>query len=200
MLTSLAQFMEDALYGPNGYYSAGHARTGTRGDYFTAPETGAAFGRLLAAIFQQWKLRLATDPFHLIEVGAGEGHLMRTIVASPQPRQTSGESPAVWRPLTPSQERENADIFLSREGEGARRAGEAYAVIERSAARREKIRELNLPIQILSDFSEMKNKPVAGVIFANELIDAFPVHRIRMNNGKLEEAYVRMGKIIIRMV
>jgi len=157
-MTSLAQFMEDALYGSNGYYSAGHAQTGTCGDYFTAPETGDAFGRLLAAIFQQWELRLSANPFHLIEVGAGEGRLTRAILKA-------SEKPP------------------------------AYLAIERSAARREKIRLLNLPIQIFSDFSELKNKSIAGVIFANELIDAFPVHRVRMKNGKLEEAYVGSGEM-----
>jgi SAM-dependent MidA family methyltransferase len=71
--------MEQALYGPEGYYSSGLARTGRAGDYFTAPETGAAFAHLLSTIFARWRARLAVDPFTLIEVGSGEGRLMQAI-------------------------------------------------------------------------------------------------------------------------
>jgi SAM-dependent MidA family methyltransferase len=155
-MTPFAQFMEDALYGSDGYYSTGRAQTGMRGDYFTAPETGAMFGQLLKTIFQEWQKRLGLHEFHIVEVGAG--------------------------------------ISLSSKGEGW---GEAttHHVVERSPARRKKIKELNLPIQIHQDISEIKNESVNGIMFANELIDAFPVHRVHMKNGKLEEAFVHGGFI-----
>src|SRR5690349_56599 len=82
---TFAEYMEDALYGPDGYYASGRAHSGQEGDYFTAPDTGPAFGRLLAEIFRQWQERLGYSPFHLIEAGAGEGSLAKRIAqAAPE--------------------------------------------------------------------------------------------------------------------
>src|SRR5205807_2348691 len=47
---SFERFMELALYTPGlGYYSAGSAKIGPGGDFVTAPEVSALFGRCLAA-------------------------------------------------------------------------------------------------------------------------------------------------------
>jgi len=148
--------MEDALYGPLGYYGAGAARTGAGGDYFTAPETGAAFAQLLTAIFTAWRARLAADPFSLVEVGGGEGRLADALMGS-------------W----------SAD----------------YTVVERSAARREKIKTANPSLRLVDDIARI-NPPATGIIFANELIDAFPVHRVRMMHGLLKEGYIQMASRI----
>src|SRR5213078_320728 len=46
---SFERFMELALYTPGlGYYSAGSAKIGPGGDFVTAPEVSALFGRCLA--------------------------------------------------------------------------------------------------------------------------------------------------------
>src|ERR1051326_6272653 len=77
-----ANYMERILYGPAGYYSAGTAKSGKTGDYFTAPDVGPVFGQLLAEIFLSWRSRLAADSFDLIEAGAGEGRLAKDILAA----------------------------------------------------------------------------------------------------------------------
>jgi SAM-dependent MidA family methyltransferase len=161
---TFAAYMEQALYGPEGYYSSGIAHSGRTGDYFTAPDTGPAFGMLLSAIFAQWARQFAARPFHLIECGAGEGALAQGMIQSLQ--------------------QQDADLCRHLR----------YDLVERSMARRRILDTLMgnspVPVQVVGQLDELKPRPVAGVLFANELIDAMPVHRVRMHKGRLEEAYV----------
>ncbi len=70
---SFARFMEMALYQPGfGYYSAGARKFGAAGDFVTAPEMTAYFGRALAR--QVAQVMAASAP-HVLEVGAGSGRL-----------------------------------------------------------------------------------------------------------------------------
>ena len=136
-------YMNRILYGPAGYYSTGTAKSGKAGDYFTAPDVGPAFGRLLAQLFLAWKEKLRADSFTLIEVGAGEGRLAADILKTHPFR---------------------------------------YRAIDRSAARGEILKTLNgsFPsLEVHSDISELKGQMIQGVLFGNELIDAFPVHRVQ---------------------
>jgi SAM-dependent MidA family methyltransferase len=168
---TFAEHMERVLYGPGGYYSAGHAASGREGDYFTAPDVGPIFGRLLAAIFLGWQRRLSFTPFHLVEVGAGEGALAQGIGKGLQ-----GHFP---------------DRSLEF----------PYVAIERSPVRQVILRKsaaaFSAPFKVMSDIKELSNQPVSGCLFANELLDAFPVHRIRMHNGRLEEAFVAESANIV---
>src|SRR3954454_10868056 len=64
--------MEQALYGPDGFYERG-GEAGRRGDFLTSPEVGPLFADVL--------LR-AIAPFStVVEVGAGAGPLARQLLA-----------------------------------------------------------------------------------------------------------------------
>lgn len=80
-----AQFMENALYGPDGFYST-TGRAGRRGDFITSPEVGPLFGHVVSqAIDAVWKRLGEPSGFQIVEVGAGPGTLARSIIAaSPQ--------------------------------------------------------------------------------------------------------------------
>lgn len=68
-----AHYMEMALYEPGlGYYSAGARKFGAAGDFVTAPEMSAFFGRALAR--QVAEVMEASQPL-LLEAGAGSGRL-----------------------------------------------------------------------------------------------------------------------------
>ena len=68
-----ARFMELVLYAPGlGYYSAGAQKFGAAGDFVTAPEMSAYFGRALAR--QVAQVMEMSQPL-LLEVGAGSGRL-----------------------------------------------------------------------------------------------------------------------------
>jgi len=79
---TFAEFMELALYHPTGgYYTAG-SPVGARGDYYTSPAAHPAFGASIAVMLQNmWEALERPSPFHIVEMGAGDGLLARDIAA-----------------------------------------------------------------------------------------------------------------------
>lgn len=68
-----SRFMELALYAPGlGYYSAGMHKFGAAGDFVTAPEISALFGRTLA---RQAAQVLGLTAGNILEIGPGSGRL-----------------------------------------------------------------------------------------------------------------------------
>jgi NADH dehydrogenase [ubiquinone] 1 alpha subcomplex assembly factor 7 len=74
-------FMAQALYDPaDGYYVIGKP-LGARGDFTTAPEISQIFGELIGLwLAQSWIDLDCPAPFHLIELGPGQGTLMADIL------------------------------------------------------------------------------------------------------------------------
>lgn len=73
-----SRFMELALYAPGlGYYTAGARKFGESGDFVTAPEISALFGRTLA---RQLLDVMQTSTPHILELGAGSGKLALDIL------------------------------------------------------------------------------------------------------------------------
>lgn len=79
-------YMERCLYGPNGFYSAGHGIAGRRGDFITSPEVGPLFGVLLGRWLDRvWEDAGRPDPFVVIDAGTGPGTLLRGLaMAEPE--------------------------------------------------------------------------------------------------------------------
>lgn len=76
---SFARYMELALYAPGlGYYTAGAHKFGAAGDFTTAPELSALFGRTLARQVQQIMAQSAPC---ILELGAGSGKLAVDMLA-----------------------------------------------------------------------------------------------------------------------
>lgn len=72
------RYMELALYAPGlGYYSGGATKFGAPGDFVTAPEVSALFGRALARQVAQVVDLVDGD---ILEVGAGTGRLMADVL------------------------------------------------------------------------------------------------------------------------
>ncbi len=171
---TFAQFMDWALYHPTwGYYASRDDRLGFQGDFVTAPHLAADFGELLAEqIVQLWQILEQPAPFTVLEMGAGRGILARTIVSYLQRYH-----PMLWAVLE-------------------------YRIIERSPALiAEQQRQLApflspradgaSPLQI--QWCQWENIPDGGIVgccLSNELVDAFPVHRVVITDGQLQECYV----------
>lgn len=86
---TFARFMELALYAPAlGYYTAGAHKLGAAGDFITAPELSALFGRTLAA--QLIEVMQASTP-HILELGAGSGKLALDILTELERRNALPE-------------------------------------------------------------------------------------------------------------
>jgi len=76
---TFARYMELALYAPGlGYYTAGAHKFGEAGDFITAPELSALFGRTLA---RQVRQIMAQSAPHILELGAGSGKLAVDMLA-----------------------------------------------------------------------------------------------------------------------
>ena len=79
---TFAEFMEVALYLPQGGYYTDQKPIGADGDYYTSPAVHPAFGALLAVqLYQMWRVMDRPSLFTVLELGAGNGLLCRDISA-----------------------------------------------------------------------------------------------------------------------
>jgi SAM-dependent MidA family methyltransferase len=167
------RFMELALYHPQfGYYMRrlereNDERIGWSGDFYTSSDVHPILGRALAAQARQMdKLLGSPTPFTIVEVGAGKGLLARDCLEAIHAH----------------------DDFASRV---------RYVLIERSPAMRE-LQSRNLGpwlsktglVTWIEDLDGLASESATGLFFSNELIDAFPVHRIQVKAGRTEELWV----------
>ncbi|MCX7059103.1 MAG: SAM-dependent methyltransferase, partial [Proteobacteria bacterium] len=76
---SFEHYMDLVLYGPGlGYYAAGAHKLGAGGDFVTAPELSAVFGRCVAS--QCAEVLEALGGGEIIEIGAGSGALAEQVL------------------------------------------------------------------------------------------------------------------------
>jgi len=73
-------FMHEALYGPGGFFAGDVLRSVKGGDFLTSPEVSPLFGATLARFVERERARLG-EPFRLVEVGAGSGSLLASLLA-----------------------------------------------------------------------------------------------------------------------
>jgi SAM-dependent MidA family methyltransferase len=159
---TFARFMELALYDPaEGYYIRRGDRPTRSGDFLTAPETHPLFGRTLARqLDEQWERLAQPDPFVLREYGAGTGALAEAIIDG---LRTQGSG--------------LADSLLYQPVESTAKATAAIA---------KRVVEAGLP----ADRIGPAEGSMVGVVLANEFLDALPVHRVSLREGRLVELYV----------
>lgn len=176
------RFMELALYHPQyGYYmrqpiGTGHERIGWSGDFYTSADVHPILGRAIAAQARQMDEILGfPTPFTIVEMGAGKGLFARDCLTAIYAEQ---------------------DDFASRV---------RYVLIERSSAMRELQRQNLAPwlnksglVTWVEGLDGLAPQSVTGLFFSNELIDAFPVHRVQVKTGQTEELYVdyREGRFV----
>jgi len=159
---SFARFMELALYAPGmGYYSGGSYKLGEYGDFITAPECSPLFSRCLARQVAQVLTILGGGD--VLEVGAGSGMMAAALL----------ESLAA------------ADCLPHR-----------YFILERSGelrARQQDLLQKRLPhLRNRIIWLEQLLEPgFRGVVLANELLDAFPVHCFTVTEAGSAELYVK---------
>ncbi|AFZ34495.1 protein of unknown function DUF185 [Stanieria cyanosphaera PCC 7437] len=162
---TFAEFMDVVLYHPQyGYYSSGVVEIGSGGDFFTASSLGKDFGELLAIQFVEMWLKMdCPNDFCLVEVGAGNGNLAFDIFNYLQNNQQ--------------------DFFQTLK----------YIIIEESPALKKRQQELLQEFKdqiVWRSLLELPDNSLVGCVFSNELIDAFPVNQVIINQGKLQEVYL----------
>lgn len=150
--------MELALYCPDtGYYEREEDTVGRSGDFYTSVSVGPLFGQLLGFQLSLWLQReLASAEetggrLTLVEAGAHDGRLAHDCLA-----WLAASQPGLLLRLN-------------------------YVLVEPSPKRRP--RQEKLLAQFRSrvswvDSVEQLGGGITGIIFSNELLDAFPVHRL----------------------
>ncbi|MCX2727146.1 SAM-dependent methyltransferase [Thermomicrobium sp. 4228-Ro] len=158
---TFARYMEYALYDPDyGYYTRA-IRVGRTGDYLTAPEMHPIFGWVIARQLRElWDALGQPDPFTLLEYGPGTGTLALGICA-----------------------------YLA-ENEPDLLGCVRYCPIERSPVARQALVARFQQAGFGHLAIEPPREPVTGIVLANEVLDALPVHRLRCERGQLRELYV----------
>lgn len=151
------RYMELVLYAPGlGYYAAGAHKLGAGGDFVTAPELSAVFGRCVAS--QCAEVLESLDGGEIIEIGAGSGALAEQVLGELASRECL---PARYRILETS-----PDL---RQRQQARLAGLPAAAAER-----------------VDWLDAVPTSPLHGVVLANEVLDALPVERFRVGPTGIE--------------
>ena len=78
------RFMEMALYDPEGgFFASDVLRSVKGGDFLTSPEVSPLFGEGVARLLEREQQRVGL-PFVFVEVGAGSGSLVRSVLGSVQ--------------------------------------------------------------------------------------------------------------------
>ncbi len=103
-----SRFMELALYAPGlGYYTAGSHKFGEAGDFITAPELSALFGRTMAR--QLIEVMQNSTP-HILELGAGSGKLALDILTELENNDALPESYSILEVSADLRQRQQALI------------------------------------------------------------------------------------------
>ena len=163
---TVAAFMDMALYHPRlGYYTRAPRRTGRAGDYYTSVDVGPQFGGLVAAQIDEMRRLLAGGggpaELDLVEVGAGDGRLARDVLDAAE-----SAFPALHAAVR---------LTLVETSPAAR------AVQPRTLGRHR--------ARLHAGAADLPDR-IAGVILANELLDALPVHAVAMTDDGLREVFV----------
>ena len=163
---TFARFMEIALYDPErGYYRGAAAKPGRGGDFLTAPEAHPIFGRAIARFADDvWQALERPAQFTIREHGAGDGALAEALLTG-----------------------------LDTDGSGALGAVR-YRVVEVEPARTAAVR-VRLEAAGRGGILEPdEGSPIAGLIIANEVLDALPTHRVVVRGGLLREILVGLDR------
>jgi SAM-dependent MidA family methyltransferase len=204
---TFAAFMAEALYGPKGYYTLRPRLGGASADYFTAPELHPAFGALLGRLAARvWSALGRPARFDVVEYGPGTGVLCRDLLewanheASDFGRALQYRLVETSEALRSVQRRTLFDAGLMDErvtweedltpDPSPMRRGEN----QRSRSPSSGGRKACAPTAADPVGAQALRPPivrsVSGLILANELVDALPVHLVAMRDGVLRERYV----------
>jgi len=163
-----SRFMQECLYGPDGYYSAGKVQIGPNrigADFSTAPNASDLFGALVSkAAINTWLAMGRPERFDIIEIGAGQAESARGFLLAA--RQIS---PEFFKALH-------------------------YIIIERSpelVQRQQQVLREQRNISWLNGSAlEIPLRNVKGMIYSNELVDAFPVEVVVKKGDVVQQCFV----------
>jgi SAM-dependent MidA family methyltransferase len=172
---TFARYMDWALYEPElGYYTAQRQKIGAGGDFVTSPHLGADFGELLGEQFLDlWRSLGQPSPFHIVEMGAGQGLIAADVLNYLHRQSSNSDDANFWNALE-------------------------YIIVEKAAVliaeQQQHLKAFAAEHKITwTTWEKIPSQSITGCFFSNELVDAFPVHRIEIQSGKVQEVYVAVS-------
>ncbi|EZP76141.1 hypothetical protein H839_12729 [Parageobacillus genomosp. 1] len=171
---SYADYMRLALYNEQfGYYMSERTKIGKDGDFFTNSYVSDVFGKLFASFFLRLVEKGGVLP-HICEFGGGDGKFARAVL-----EEWKRKSPHTYKQLS-------------------------YIIVETSPYQRaQQMQTLGDAAEKVIQYKDIKElkqhiPSFTGIVFSNEFFDAFPVHVITKENGKIYECFVTAndGKLI----
>ncbi len=161
--------MEWCLYHPQyGYYNNSDGeKIGREGDYYTSSCVHPLFGSLIASQLSQMAEEVAGETFHVVEMGGGRGFLCEDIL-----RWAEERTPSFYRRLRYTLIESSRPFFKEQKKrlDGHEKRGKVFW----------------MKPEALEEGKDL----FEGCFLSNELVDSFPIHRVRLNHGCLEELYV----------
>lgn len=165
---SFARFMHICLYEPeHGYYMSDRVKIGKEGDFYTSSAVGTIMGEMLAKYCADFIARyfIHERVVALVEWGGGDGRLAQQVLD-----ELKQSYPDTYRTIK----------YVSVEQSMMHRELQSKALSEHA----ERVQWLS-PHEWLS-----RRHDAATIVFSNELLDAFPVHRIVRQHDCLYEIFV----------
>ncbi|MEW6408913.1 MAG: SAM-dependent methyltransferase [Nitrospirota bacterium] len=156
--------MEMALYHPElGYYTKDSTMMGGAGDFYTSPHLHSIFGAMIGRQMKEmWDFIGRPDGFQIVEIGAGMGYLAKDML----------------------EYLKRKDIFQYLK----------YTIIELNpsikANQKMLLKDFLDKVNWFSHLSELAS--VTGCFLSNELLDAFPVRIVEMDD-ELVEIYISVS-------
>ncbi len=169
-----SQYMQKCLYGDSGYYSAGKVNFGQEGDFLTSPECSEFFGATIANFAKKmWEEMGKPEKFDVVEMGCGSGKCAYDFLS-----WTKEKEPAFFQVLRYKLVEASPEL------------------IKRQKKQLESFTNLGKTKWLQGSAYELSLQKIEGLIFSNELPDAFPVERVVRLDGKILQKYVaiRNGK------
>jgi SAM-dependent MidA family methyltransferase len=166
-----SRYMELCLYHPVlGYYSRAQEKFGKAGDFYTASDVHAIYGRLMARQFEEmWRVMERPSPIRIVELGASRGLFAGDVLD-----WAAKKFPVFFDSLH-------------------------YMLVESSPALREKLAErFQQPIdsgkvEIVGKLERLAHAENA-IVFANEFFDALPVEIVD-HRGEVRVALDAAGNL-----
>ncbi len=205
-----SRYMEICLYDPShGYYSRNAEQFGKAGDFYTASDVHAVFGRLLARQFDQiWRALDRPREIEILELGPGRGLFARDVLD-----WSNKKFPGFFAALTYTLQ-ESSPALRAKLQDNLRKhidAGRAIVPEERSGSSEfvwgrapsqacpERSRRVQAERSSASvDIRRTLAPDAPLIVFANEFFDALPVEilstqgklHLALENNRLQEAWL----------
>ncbi|WLD92054.1 class I SAM-dependent methyltransferase [Alkalihalobacillus sp. AL-G] len=175
MSISYADFIETVLYHQeHGYYRKTSTKIGTSGDFYTSSSVHPVFAWVFAEYFYKY-LSENNPPYSICEIGGGNGSFAKEVLT--------------YLKVT------YPEFLIDLN----------YFYIDVSEDHLVKAQQELASFSCVSFFNSWEGvtQPFHGIVFSNELIDAFPVHVIEEDEGDIFEVRVTLdstGKLIEKLV